>query len=69
MAEAIMRRLIGLGIVVLPIHDSFIAAAHHEGALKEAMDDSWARFVGGEAPRFIGGEAKRKSTLLQSFTI
>lgn len=47
MAEAIMRRLVRLGIVVLPIHDSFITAARHEGALKEAMGIAWARFIGG----------------------
>jgi hypothetical protein len=48
MAEAIMRRLVRLGIVVLPIHDSFITTARHGGALLEAMDIAWARFVGGE---------------------
>ena len=47
-AEAIMRRLIRLGIVVLPIHDSFITAARHEGALVEAMNFAWAQCCGGE---------------------
>jgi transcriptional regulator with XRE-family HTH domain len=48
MAEAIMRRLVGLGIIVLPIHDSFITVARHEGALVEAMNIAWARCVGGD---------------------
>jgi len=48
MAEAIMRRLVRLGIVVLPIHDSFITTARHDGALAEAMDIARARFVGGD---------------------
>ena len=50
MAEAIMRRLVSLGIVVLPIHDSFITAARHEGALIEAMNIAWTRCFGGETP-------------------
>lgn len=50
MAEAIMRRLVRLGIVVLPIHDSFITAARHEGALIEAMNIAWTRCFGGETP-------------------
>ena len=33
MAEAIICRLVGRGIAVLPIHDSFITAARHDGAL------------------------------------
>jgi hypothetical protein len=52
MAEAIMRRLVRLGIVVLPIHDSFITAARHEGALVESMNLAWARRIGGEQPIF-----------------
>ena len=50
LAEAIMHQLLGLGIVVLPIHDSFITAARHEGALVEAMNIAWARCFGGENP-------------------
>jgi hypothetical protein len=46
MVERIMRRLGSHGIVVLPIHDSFIAAARHEGALKDAMDMVWTQFIG-----------------------
>jgi hypothetical protein len=45
MAETIMRRLLKLGIVVLPIHDSFITGAHHENALDEAMHTAWAQFI------------------------
>jgi len=45
MAEVIMRRLVGLGIFVLPIHDSFITAARHDGALREAMNLAWTQFV------------------------
>jgi hypothetical protein len=48
MAEAITRRLVRSGIVVLPIHDSFITAARHEGALVEAMNIAWIRYFGGE---------------------
>jgi hypothetical protein len=48
MAEVIVRRLIRLGIVALPIHDSFITAAPHDGALKEAMQIAWSRFIGAE---------------------
>jgi hypothetical protein len=48
MAETIMSRLIRFGIVVLPIHDSFITAARHGGALVEAMNFAWARCYGGE---------------------
>jgi hypothetical protein len=49
-AEAIMRRLVGRGIVVLPIHDSFITAARHEAALREAMNIAWAQSFRGEKP-------------------
>jgi len=48
MAETIMGRLIRLGIVVWPIHDSFITAARHGGALAEAMNFAWARCYGAE---------------------
>jgi hypothetical protein len=48
MAEESMRRLIGQGIHVLPIHDSFITAARHEGALREVMNIAWTKFVGGD---------------------
>jgi hypothetical protein len=48
MAEKIMRRLVSRGIVVLPIHDSFVTAARHDGALKEVMDLAWAQFIGGD---------------------
>jgi hypothetical protein len=47
MAERIMCRLGSHGIAVLPIHDSFISAARHDGALKEAMEITWTQFVGG----------------------
>jgi hypothetical protein len=50
MAEVIMRRLIGLGIVVLPIHDSFITAARHEADLIEAMNVAWIQCFGGKDP-------------------
>ena len=43
-----MRRLVGLGIIVLPIHDSFITAARHERTLAETMDLAWAQCFGGE---------------------
>jgi len=50
MAEMIMRRLIGLGIVVLPIHDSFITAVRHEADLVEAMNVAWIQCFGGKDP-------------------
>jgi len=50
MAEMIMRRLVGLGIVVLPIHDSFITAARHEADLVEAMNVAWTQCFGGKEP-------------------
>jgi hypothetical protein len=39
MAESVQLRLIGRGIVSLPIHDSFIVEERHAGVLKEIMDE------------------------------
>jgi hypothetical protein len=39
MAESVQLRLIGRGIVGLPIHDSFIVEERHAGVLKEIMDE------------------------------
>jgi len=39
MAESVQLRLIGRGIVSLPIHDSFIVEERHAGILKEIMDE------------------------------
>jgi hypothetical protein len=58
MAERIMRRLGSQGIVVLPIHDSFITAARHDGALKEAMDVVWTQFIGEDYHVFPTGYYK-----------
>lgn len=40
-AEEIMLKLIGKGIVVLPIHDSFIVARKNDEDLQEAMRDTF----------------------------
>jgi len=58
MAERIMCRLGSHGIVVLPIHDSFITAARHDSALKEAMDIVWTQFIGGDQHVFPMGYHK-----------
>ena len=42
MAERVMERMMGQGIVTLPIHDSFIVAHQHENILREAMNDALA---------------------------
>src|SRR5262249_44400353 len=39
MAESVQLKLIGRGIVGLPIHDSFIVEERHAGVLKEIMDE------------------------------
>ena len=39
MAETVLLRLIGRGIVGLPIHDSFIVEERHSGILAQTMDD------------------------------
>lgn len=36
-AERVMLTLLDQGIVVIPIHDSFLVSHHHEAALREAM--------------------------------
>lgn len=46
MAEEIMRRLLARGVVVLPIHDSFIAPDAHASQLCEAMSAAWRHHVG-----------------------
>jgi len=43
MAELVITRLLGQGIVALPIHDSFIVKESHHGALQEAMADAFSR--------------------------
>ena len=66
MVEKIMRRLGSHGIVVLPIHDSFIAAARHEGALKDAMDIVWTQFIGGDQQVFPIGYYKNDPQMERS---
>jgi hypothetical protein len=39
MAESVQLKLIGRGIVGLPIHDSFIVEKRHADVLKEIMDE------------------------------
>jgi hypothetical protein len=39
MAESVQLKLIGRGVVGLPIHDSFIVEKRHAGALEEIMDE------------------------------
>lgn len=41
MAEEVLIRLMGHGVVALPVHDSFIVKAQHEGLAAEAMDRSF----------------------------
>lgn len=53
MAETIMRGLIRRGVVVLPIHDSFITAERHVSLLDEAMDDAWAQYIGPKSQNTI----------------
>ena len=53
MAEAILCRLIRRGIVVLPIHDSFITAERHASLLDEAMDDARAQYIGSKSQNNI----------------
>jgi hypothetical protein len=38
MAESVQLKLLGRGIVGLPIHDSFIVEERHAGVLEEIMD-------------------------------
>jgi len=40
MAERVMEKMTGRGIVALPIHDSFIVPHQHENTLREAMSES-----------------------------
>jgi hypothetical protein len=42
MAELVMRGMMRKNIAVLPIHDSFMVPARHEGLLPEAMDQALA---------------------------
>ena len=46
LADAIMKDLYAEGIVVLPIHDSFIVAKKNEGRLREVMIDWYYDFFG-----------------------
>ncbi len=47
-AEEVMLRLLRLGIVVFPNHDSFLAKARHEGEVREAMEAAWRSHFGSE---------------------
>jgi hypothetical protein len=53
MAESIQMKLIGRGIVGLPIHDSFIVEEGHGGILEEIMEEVFElklRCIGGRRP-------------------
>ncbi len=50
LATAIMGAMRELGVVVLPIHDSFIADQKHEGKLREEMEAAWHALIGAENP-------------------
>jgi hypothetical protein len=39
MAESVQLKLIGRGIISLPVHDSFVVEARHAGALEEIMGE------------------------------
>jgi hypothetical protein len=41
MCERVLSRLLRKGVVVLPVHDSFIAPKRHEGLVREAMDEAF----------------------------
>ena len=43
MAERVMEKMTGQGIVTLPIHDSFIVPHQHENTLEEAMNEALER--------------------------
>jgi hypothetical protein len=71
MAESVQLKLIGRGIVGLPIHDSFIVEERHAGILEEIMDEVFSqtlRCIGGrrttptpstkKVPQYGGGERK-----------
>lgn len=45
-AEAVMLDMVGKGIPVLSIHDSFIVEVEHRDKLKQSMLDSYSRVVG-----------------------
>lgn len=44
LADAVMSDLYAEGIIVLPVHDSFIVARKHENRLREAMTDWYNEF-------------------------
>lgn len=45
-AEEVMMNLTKLGIVVLPVHDSFICAKEHEQVLHDSMTEAYRKFNG-----------------------
>jgi len=45
-AEAVMLDMVGKGIPVLSIHDSFIVEVGHRDKLKQSMLDSYSKVVG-----------------------
>ena len=56
MTEGLLRRLIKRGVVVLPIHDSYIAANRHtdKGELMEAMEAALHNAIGDKLHKSIG---------------
>jgi hypothetical protein len=59
-AEAVMLRMLDLGHVCLPIHDSFIVRRDLTGLLEQVMDEEFRRITGGKtrikADKMIEGE-------------
>jgi hypothetical protein len=46
-AESVMLRMMDLGAVVLPIHDSFIVRNSYEEELRAVMEEEYQRTFGG----------------------
>ena len=50
LVTSILRAMRQLGVVVLPIHDSFITDKRYAGHLREEMEAAWHDQIGGENP-------------------
>lgn len=61
-AERVMIKLLDIGIIALPIHDSFIVAATHQQALVDAMIEAFHLIVGSNP---LIKEAVRGSSLIE----
>ena len=59
-AEGIMLDLDRLGIVCLPVHDSFIVQTRYEKKLREAMENNYRDIMHGEPPEVDRKKIKQK---------